>query len=491
MSQRSDTVVVRVLGAFLLASCVASVPPATATTREIPAQYSTIQAAVNAASNGDVVLLSPGVYSENLILSGKNITIASHLYTTGDVSYIDRTTIDGGGGPWVIRVDPSEVTLTILGLTLRNADDGVRATGKFNFLNNRVTETGDGIDYEDGGGGVVRDCVFEGNADDGIDVDHAVNAVIENNVIQNNGDDGIEIRLQPYSGARLPMVIRNNMIAANAEDGIQLISYDILTSRNYVIEGNLIVNNAMAGVGVMCCQNTRENYAGASLRERVGLYNNTFAGNNYGVTGGDSIIALNNIFVRTTNVALKRANVGSIAAYNLFFGNGTDYSLSNVDTTTTLRADPLLLTDYSLASGSPAIDAGTAVFRVNGQVVWMKPSGQYWGRAPDLGALENTGSVSVDKRGPIIEFLPPVPNPSRGPTSLRVNVSAAGHLRLEILDLAGRQVRLLSDAAVPAGRYDFAWDGRDAADHPVPASIYFAMLKTAAQSQTRRFVMLR
>jgi flagellar hook assembly protein FlgD len=98
--------------------------------------------------------------------------------------------------------------------------------------------------------------------------------------------------------------------------------------------------------------------------------------------------------------------------------------------------------------------------------------------------------VVGEKARQVIEFLPPVPNPSRGPTTLRVNVVAAGRVRLEIVDVAGRQVRLLTDAVVPAGRYDFSWDGRDASDRPVPASIYFARFETATQSQVRRFVML-
>ena len=55
---------------------------------------------------------------------------------------------------------------------------------------------------------------------------------------------------------------------------------------------------------MMRCQNSNENYQGASLRERVKVINNTFAVD-HGITGGDSLIALNNVFVNTTNIALK------------------------------------------------------------------------------------------------------------------------------------------------------------------------------------------
>ena len=48
------------------------------------------------------------------------------------------------------------------------------------------------------------------------------------------------------------------------------------------------------------------------------------------------MIVLNNIIANTTNIALKRVDGGSIAAYNLFFNNGTNFSEANVDTPTTV-----------------------------------------------------------------------------------------------------------------------------------------------------------
>src|SRR5262245_56049523 len=228
--------------------------PGSADTLEVPSAYATIQAAINAASAGDTVLLAPGVHTGRPTIAGKAVTLASRYLTTGDRAYIDQTIIDGTNGAWALRITPGSAP-TIVGLTIRNSDDGIRATGKFRLLHSRVTGTTDGIDYEDGGGGLVSECVFEQNSDDGIDLDNRVNALIVNNTIRNNGDDGIEIRLQAYTGPTLSIVIRNNTILGNGEDGIQLISYGVLTSRTIQIENNLIVDNAMAGVGMMCCEN--------------------------------------------------------------------------------------------------------------------------------------------------------------------------------------------------------------------------------------------
>ena len=59
-------------------------------------QYSVIQSAINDAVSGDVVLVHPGRYLENLNLSDKSgIILASLEYTTSDTTYISSTIIDG------------------------------------------------------------------------------------------------------------------------------------------------------------------------------------------------------------------------------------------------------------------------------------------------------------------------------------------------------------------------------------------------------------
>jgi polygalacturonase len=48
-----------------------------ATTIHVPADQPTIQSGINAASNGDTVLVAPGTYKENINFSGKAITLKS------------------------------------------------------------------------------------------------------------------------------------------------------------------------------------------------------------------------------------------------------------------------------------------------------------------------------------------------------------------------------------------------------------------------------
>ena len=44
-------------------------------TLKVPSAYSTIQAGLNAATSGDVVLVSAGTYTENINYNGKNISV--------------------------------------------------------------------------------------------------------------------------------------------------------------------------------------------------------------------------------------------------------------------------------------------------------------------------------------------------------------------------------------------------------------------------------
>ena len=382
-------------------------PSVFAATLRVPQDYATIQAAVDAAQNGDVVLVSPGTYYEHVVISAKTITLASLYYTTNDPQYIETTIIDAQGTGSVIQTDAGDgPETTIVGFTIQNGLDGVKAFAKLNILHNHFIANDDGIDYTNSGG-VCRGNIFENSTDDGIDMDEFTEGLFEDNISRNNHEDGIEIRLQPYSGITLNITIRNNQLYGNGQDGIQLVDYADLSHRVFVIERNLIQNNQRVGLGLMDNEQSGEDYRAASIPERIYVFNNTFAGNNYGITGGDNLIALNNLFVNSRNLGVKNIDGDSIVSHNLFWGNGTNQSGSNVDLSTTLFADPLLDASAQLQAGSPAIDAGTAHFNWNGETVLDIQPAYYAGAAPDLGKYEYNFTL------PTPTPLPPTPTPSQ------------------------------------------------------------------------------
>src|SRR6516162_2930207 len=80
----------------------------------VPADYSTIQSAINAASAGDTVLVSPGTYYENLDFKGKAITVASAAGS-------QATIIDGSHAGSVVNFSNGEGPDSIIeGFTLQN-----------------------------------------------------------------------------------------------------------------------------------------------------------------------------------------------------------------------------------------------------------------------------------------------------------------------------------------------------------------------------------
>jgi len=371
-----------------------------AATIHVPADHPTIQAAIDAAQDGDVIEIAPGTYRENVVL-GKSVTLMAAVYDEGDPRN-NTTALDGSGGT-VVAV-PSGVAPgpSLVGLVITNGVDGVRARSPLTVESSYFTGNGDDIDYEAGSGGVCRGNVFVASGDDAIDLDHqVVDLTIEGNRIlqTSRSDDGIEIRLHDDDIAeRVDILIRGNEITGSGEDGIQIIDYYQDTNRRITIERNLIRDVAMAAIGLMDDANTSEDYRAASITERIHVFNNTIVGNDHGISGGDNLIAVNNLFVGSTTIGVKGVDGGSIVSHSLFWGNGADAVASNVDPATTLLADPLLAPDHTLSEGSPAIDAGTPFFEWMAEPVLDLPPGSYSGAAPDLGAREHasTGPTALE-----------------------------------------------------------------------------------------------
>ena len=80
--------------------------------------FTTIQSAVDAAGNGDTVLVWPGTWFENVEITGKNISLGSLTLTTGDLGYIEQTIINGNFNGSCIRLKNCQDTNLVNGFSL-------------------------------------------------------------------------------------------------------------------------------------------------------------------------------------------------------------------------------------------------------------------------------------------------------------------------------------------------------------------------------------
>ena len=72
------------------------------------------------------------------------------------------------------------------------------------------------------------------------------------------------------------------------------------------------------------------------------------------------------------------------------------------------------------------------------------------------------------------------PNPLRDAARISLSLPVSGHVRLTVLNVAGRRVCDLLDADVKRGSYFLNWNRRDSRGRRVPAGVYLYRLETAS-----------
>jgi hypothetical protein len=403
----------------------------------VPGDYSTIQAAINAAGTGDIIQVRPGIYNENLTIS-KPVSLVAESFDPVDPTK-NGTIIDGSGRATTIMIPAGLPQMPVIqGFVIRNSADGILAYSEFISEFNYFYAGTNLMSYQQGSGGISRNNVYFQAGNNAIRLDNMDRPLlIENSRILYSAADGIEISLQkatvPFATALID--IRNNMILGNGEDGIQFIQHPGTpedTNRRFFIAGNLIANNRKAGLGFMPNADTIENYSSAVLGEAVRVFNNTFYGNDYAISGGGNLVTFNNIIANSvTRGAWKvQGPTGSnaVIAYTLFHNNGIHAEQSNLGAGVILDVDPLFQAapnpgpdgawatvddDFSglvLRADSPAIDKGVPQYTASsGEVVPPSPI-VYAGAAPDLGWREVGAPIFLTPVPTLIASFTPLPS---------------------------------------------------------------------------------
>jgi len=191
-------------------------------------EYSTIQSAIDASETGDVISVSEGIYSENVVLTKSGIAIIGKNK--------EKTIIDGKKTGSVIRIETNEVTIS--GFTIQNnggsgkEDAGVSLYNANNNLiaNSIFTNNNAGIAiYSSSNNNVIAGNQIISNGRYGINIFSSLDNKIYENKIQGN-----QIGIYADS-ARGAQIYGNNFIdnKDQAYDNSEMNSWDNDKSGNY------------------------------------------------------------------------------------------------------------------------------------------------------------------------------------------------------------------------------------------------------------------
>ena len=259
-------------------------PSVTAHTKNVPSDdYLTIQAAIEDAETGDVIIVAPGIYYENINFKGKAITVRSN--DPNNLAVVALTIIDGDRRDRVVVFDNMEEEGTQLnGFTIRNGQfslgGGIYCSGASPSIRNCIIEENSALSDYGAGGGIyctrssypfyissspsISNCIIRENkanySGGGISCSDSSpsfkNCIIEENEVLSDYSDysiGGGVYFYSSSAYTAPSSMVNCLIQKNsayfAGGGIYCYSSPLYIE-NCSIENNLVLSELGMGGGV-------------------------------------------------------------------------------------------------------------------------------------------------------------------------------------------------------------------------------------------------
>ncbi len=282
---------------ILIISALCVVPVTDGATIRIPQDYSSIQGGINAASNGDLVLVSPGTFYETIDFIGKNIEIRAEYGPSA-------TVIDGHNSGCVVRFHNGETEATAIknftirfglgtespdhpggGITCRSSSPTISG----NVIWSNSATTGGGI-YLNDSDATISHCVLVNNqglnAGGALYMEHCPNAMIFNCLVsENHANLGGAFYIE-NCGSRILSSTIDNSVTYNGNAGI------FCQGSNTTLIRDCNITNTINGSGI---------YAETALASPSVHYTNVWhnALGEYGgfAAEGMSCISLNPLYI--------------------------------------------------------------------------------------------------------------------------------------------------------------------------------------------------
>lgn len=336
---------------------------------QVPADYPTMQLAINAAAGGDTILVAPGTYAESILIDGKDLTILS---SGGPIV----TTIDGSALPMSVVIFQSSGLLpdcTMEGFTITGGDS-VIGGGVLSDVNLTLTNcilTNNKADYGGGLGAigidstnVIQDCtfldneaIFEGG---GLYLDGSANAedftltgtLFRDNLAANGG------------GAYLHRTTGNILVARCTFFDNEAFNYGGALRQ---AGGNGPIGTTRQVRDCVFAKNQAGTLGGAIYNDHADdvLINNTFYANEAGLrggamkcTGGFGTTEVRNSILWDNEASLSGAQIEGTVTLNHNLVQGINPGIGSGTLNQAPRFRNANANDFRLRAGSPCIDAG-------------------------------------------------------------------------------------------------------------------------------------